>query len=61
MLPRLAYNPDLMPSGYYLFPFMVHFLGGRNFENIEGGNGSHRILRIKNQRLVPTRDNKHRC
>ena len=49
------------PSDYHLFRSLAHFLRGRNFENIEAVEvGSHRILRFKNQRLVPSRDNKHR-
>ena len=34
LLPNPAYSPDLSPSDYHLFRSVVHFLRGRNFENI---------------------------
>ena len=33
--PHPVYSPDLVPLDYRLFRSMVHFLCGRNFENIE--------------------------
>ena len=35
LLPHPAYSLDLAPSDYLLFRSMVHFLRGRNLENIE--------------------------
>ena len=35
LLPHPAYNPDIAYSDYHLFRYMVHFLRGRYFENIE--------------------------
>ena len=35
LLPQPPHSPDLAPSDYHLFRSMAHFLGGRNFENIE--------------------------
>ena len=61
LLPHPAYSPDLAPSDYNLFRSMAHLLRGRNFENIEAAKvGLTRILRIKNQRLISSRDNKPR-
>ena len=58
LVPHPAYRPDLAPSDYHLFQSMANFLLGINFENIETVDVG--IRRIKNQRLVPSRDNKHR-
>ena len=30
-----AYSPDLVPSGFYLFPTLKKFLGGRRFKSNE--------------------------
>ena len=50
LLPHPAYIPDLALSDYHIFRSMVYF-----------SRGSHRILRITNHRLVPSRDDKPRC
>ena len=51
--PHPAYSPNREPSGYRLFRSMAHLVRGRNFENWSCRSGSHRILHIKNQRMVP--------
>ena len=35
LLPHPIYSPDLEPSDYYLFRYMVHFLRGRQFKDVE--------------------------
>ena len=60
LLSNPVYSPDFAPSNCHLFRSMAHFLRGRNFEIWSCGSGSRRILRIKNQRMVPSRDNKPR-
>jgi len=34
LLPHPAYSPDLVPSYFFLFRSMAHFLSGRFFDNI---------------------------
>ena len=46
LLPHSACSPDIAPSDYNRFGFTVHFLRGRNIENIEASkwvspNSSH--------------------
>ena len=33
--PHSLYSPDLVPSDYYLFRTMTHFLIGRQFKDVE--------------------------
>ncbi|GBL97921.1 hypothetical protein AVEN_242206-1 [Araneus ventricosus] len=35
---RPAYNPDLAPRDFHLFPQLKNWLGGQSFQKITGGN-----------------------
>ena len=59
LLPHPAYSPDLVPSDYHLFQSMAHFVAWKKFKkHWRRRSRFHWILRIKNQRLVPSKDNK---
>jgi hypothetical protein len=34
LIPHPAFNPDLAPSDYYLFPSMAQFLRGKMFQSV---------------------------